>query len=256
MPDIQPLFSSDGLAALRAALQSRPLMAFDFDGTLAPLVPRPEDARVPLVLSRRLRRLARSLPVAIVTGRSVRDVAPRLGFRAAFIVGNHGAEEAGVEPPFDATPLDLARERLGRDRAQFARAGIQVEDKHYSLSLHYRQAADIAQAIALVDAFVEDLPPALQVIPGRMVRNIVLADAPDKGHAVTSLVERAECALALFVGDDVNDESVFAGAPANWLTVRVGNDYPQSQARYFLDGYPDVSRLLGTVLDLLENRRP
>jgi trehalose 6-phosphate phosphatase len=65
-------------------------------------------------------------------------------------------------------------------------------------------------------------------------------------------VRRARCPLAVFVGDDVNDETVFSKAPANWLTVRVGNDYPLSNAGYFLDGYADVGGLLDHMLGVLE----
>jgi trehalose 6-phosphate phosphatase len=252
MHEMKPLFGSEGLAALQTALRARPLMAFDFDGTLAPLVPRPEDARVPPPLSRRLRRLARCLPLAIVTGRSVEDVAPRLGFTAAFIVGNHGAEEAGVAPAFDPAPLDLVRDRIGQARSALATAGIQVEDKRFSLALHYRRSAEPALALACIDGLLADLPSSLQVVPGRMVRNVVLADAPDKGVAVAALLRRADRAAAIFVGDDVNDETVFSAAPPDWVTVRVGRDYPQSRARYFLDDYADVGRLVAAMLEMLQ----
>jgi len=252
MPEIRPLFATEGMAALRAALLAGPLVAFDFDGTLAPLVARPEDARVPVALSRCLRRLARRLPLAIVTGRSVEDVLPRLGFSAAYIIGNHGAEEAGVVPPFDTSPLDVVRERLSRSLEALTAAGVQVEDKRYSLALHYRRAPDSARALASLDELLRDLPPTLELVPGRMVRNVVLADAPDKGDAVAALVQRTGRALALFVGDDVNDESVFAGAPADWLTVRVGNDYPLSQARYYIDAYAEIGRLVDAVLEILD----
>ena len=90
---MQHLFSPKGEAALAALLRLQPLMAFDFDGTLAPIVAHPTDARIPPAVLTRLRALAQRLPVAIVTGRSVADVRARLGFEPHFVIGNHGVHE-------------------------------------------------------------------------------------------------------------------------------------------------------------------
>lgn len=253
MPEGVALFSRPGRAALQAALRARPLLAFDFDGTLAPLVRDPDEARVPPVLALQLQELASRLPLAIVTGRSVADVAPRLGFAAGYIIGNHGVEEAGVAVACDVHPLEIMRGRLAGVVGGLSAAGIQVEDKGYSLALHYRQAPDAYRAVAAADAILGDLPAGLEIVPGRMVFNIVLAAAPDKGAAVASLVERTASPLALFIGDDINDESVFSRAPADWLTVRVGNDFAQTRARYFLPSYGDVEPLITTMLTMLED---
>ena len=91
------LFTTEGEIALQAVMRLRPLLAFDFDGTLAPIVARPDEARVAEAVSRGLAALARDLPVAIITGRSVADVRPRLGFAPHYVIGNHGAEDP-VEP--------------------------------------------------------------------------------------------------------------------------------------------------------------
>jgi len=252
MQQIQHLFGTQGLQALGAAVRGSSLLAFDFDGTLAPLVDRPEDAKVPEPLARRLAHLGQLRPVAIVTGRGVADVTRRLGFPVAFIVGNHGAEERGAQPALDPAVFEPVRLRLRAARVPLLAAGVRLEDKQYSLALHYRQAPDPGRAQALIDALLGALPAAFSVVPGRMVRNVVLAGAPDKGDAVVALARRANCALAVFVGDDINDETVFSKAPDTWLTVRVGNDYPLSKARYFLDGYADVAVMLDRMVRLLE----
>ena len=72
------MFTLEGEAALASALACSPLLAFDFDGTLAPIVTDPDDARIPAPVARRLDRLASLLPVAIITGRAVADVRERL----------------------------------------------------------------------------------------------------------------------------------------------------------------------------------
>ena len=96
---MQHLFSPEGEAALAAVLRLQPLMAFDFDGTLAPIVARPTEARIPQAIVKHLRALAQRLPVAIVSGRAVGDVRQRLGFEPHFVLGSHGAED-------DSDPLE------------------------------------------------------------------------------------------------------------------------------------------------------
>src|SRR5262245_46574916 len=107
------LFTPDGERALAEVMQRRPLLAFDFDGTLAPIVARPDLACVPEPVAQGLTRLARDLPVAVVTGRSVADVRKRLGFEPRWVVGNHGAEDPDVGPPSAASQaLDALRHRI------------------------------------------------------------------------------------------------------------------------------------------------
>ena len=242
---MQHLFSPPGLAALRDTLQRRPLLAFDFDGTLAPIVARHDDARMPLPVTRRLRVLARHLPVAIVSGRSAADVRARLDFDPCFIVGNHGAENPFAERqdvPDDI--LDPVRERLRTHAADLVRAGVAVEDKRQSIALHYRLAPDREAAFRQITALLQGLGADIRVFGGKMVVNVAAADAPDKAQAVLALVRHAQVAAAVFVGDDLNDEPVFASAQPAWLTVRVGRDDPHSHAMFGLDHFQEVATML------------
>jgi len=254
MRELRDVFDAEGRLALAAALASRPLLAFDFDGTLASIVARPDDARVTGDVSERLYRLAQLRPVAIVTGRSIADVTRRLGFSPTYVVGNHGAED--TEQPFswDTSTLTPFRLRLAARADELQAAGIQVEDKRLSLALHYRLAPDPLAAVDRIDRLLDGLDPALRSFPGKCVVNIVLAAAPDKCDAVESLVLRAGCGCAVFVGDDVNDEAVFSRARPDWLTVRVGRDNPRSQARFFLDSETEVAAFLAQMLKALEAR--
>src|SRR6186713_659242 len=107
------LFTPEGERALQDVMHLRPLLAFDFDGTLAPIVARPDEARVPESVSLGLAELARDLPVAIITGRSVADVRPRLGFAPHYVIGNHGAEDPVEPQSARASPaLDALRQRI------------------------------------------------------------------------------------------------------------------------------------------------
>jgi trehalose 6-phosphate phosphatase len=237
--------SPEGLAALRAALRLQPLLAFDFDGTLAPIVAHPDDARVSVTTSRRLAGLARRYPVAIVTGRSVADVAPRLRFAPQYIVGNHGAEDlqdARMPRWFEA--LQGLRARIAGAADTLAAAGVQAEDKQFSLALHYRLAPDPERALQCIAQLLDPLGPGLATVGGKCVLNVVAAGAPDKGDAVLSLVRRSAAGAAVFVGDDINDEAVFEKAPAHWVTVRVGREPAPTRAAFRLHSPRQVATWL------------
>ena len=247
------LFRPEGEHALALALRQQPLLAFDFDGTLAPIVARPEDARLSAAVSARLKALATQLPLAIVTGRTVADVRTRLGFEPRFVVGNHGAEDAHEPRPdaLRAPRLDGLRQRLVARRAELAAAGIDVEDKGASLALHYRLSRQREQAQALISQILQSGDAAWRVFSGKMVVNVVLRDAPDKAAAVHALVARCGAACAVFAGDDINDEPVFESALPHWLTIRIGRGDGKSRARYFLNSPSEMAMLLERMQVLL-----
>lgn len=236
-----------GQDALAAVLRRCPLLAFDFDGTLTPIVATPDQARISQAVSGKLERLASRLPVAIVTGRRIDDVRPRLGFQPHFVVGNHGAEMAADDIALGANALQEVRSDLARRELELARAGIMVEDKGLSLALHYRLSRRPDEALTLIREVLRPVQPRCRTFSGKMVENVVPADAPDKALAVHRLVAHCNVSCAIFVGDDVNDEPVFASAPPDWLTIRVGRD-ADSQAGYFLHSTAEVGLLLDRML--------
>lgn len=258
------LLEPDGLRALDQALGQSPLLAFDFDGTLAPLVDHPEDARVPPALEPRLARLAELADIAIISGRALADLERRLSFRPRFLVGNHGAEGGAVELSQAAVLagetdmlLGAMRSRLSARRAVLTAAGVEVEDKGRSLALHYRRAPDPIPARAAIEQALAGHDPRLEVYGGKDVVNIVVAAAPDKGRALLALVERGSYGTAVFVGDDVNDESVFSRAPSGWITIRVGTD-ADSEARWRLASIHEMPAFIERMIETLEflARRP
>ncbi len=244
-------FSPEGQRALQALMAGQPLLAFDFDGTLAPIVSSPGDACVPAGVVQRLIRLAAWRPVAVVTGRAVADVRTRLGFEPAYVVGNHGAEDPRMAASQTSqAALQKARERLAAHAQGLMDVGVAVEDKGGSMALHYRLAPDQKKAIAAIDQVVDGLDGALETFGGKCVVNLVAAGAPDKGDAVLRLVQESGSDAAFFAGDDVNDEAVFELAPAHWLTVRVGHDARVSKAQYFLESQDEMAQMLQRMLDL------
>ena len=125
------------------------VLIFDFDGTLAPIVPHPEDAKVPEQIVAGLKILSRSWPVAVVTGRSVEDVKKKLGFTPDYLFGNHGAQRAGhLASTHLSEKLNRCRQFLFVNAPLLAARQVSVEDKGLSLALHYRQSENPVATLA------------------------------------------------------------------------------------------------------------
>ena len=252
---IRPLLSAAGEAELATLATARSLYAFDFDGTLAPIVASPDRARITAPMSRLLVALARQAPVAVISGRSRSDLRMRLPSDLLHIIGNHGNES---EAEF-ADELEQRR-LVGTWRRQLetllrgaASREILIEDKGLSLSLHYRLAADRDQARSGASKAIEQLTPAPLVIGGKMVINLLPQTARTKLEALQELATREQARRVLFVGDDDTDELVFERAPPEWITVRVAH-WNGSRARYFLHQQSNVTVLLDLLLRNLRLR--
>lgn len=250
------LLEAEGLLALDAALARRPLLAFDFDGTLSPLVDHPEDARLLPGLEPRLARLAELAGVAIISGRALADLKGRLPFAPRYLVGNHGAEgDAVVDDGGEGQALlDAMRRHLASHQPAFVAVGVEVEDKGRSLAVHYRRSPDASLAQAAIHEALAGHDPKLEVYGGKDVVNIVVAAAPDKGRALQALLERGSHDCAVFVGDDVNDESVFVRALPGWVTVRVGLDAPDSRAGWRLASIHEMPAFVDRLVTVLERQ--
>jgi trehalose 6-phosphate phosphatase len=194
----------DALTPL-AERPGRTALLFDVDGTLAPIVSRPELASVPAETRVELRRLSgRYGLVACVSGRAGTDAERVVGVAGIQYVGNHGLELDGRAHEFAGT-LAAFRRAVGRP----------VEDKVLSLSYHYRDAPDEAEARAELERVAKQAREA-GLVPswGRKVLEIRPPVAADKGTAVRTLLERSRAERALYAGDDTTDLDAFAGLAA------------------------------------------
>ena len=243
------LLSPEGRGALRAAIAARALFGFDFDGTLAPIMMQPDAVQMDARTAAAFAALTTRLDVAVITGRGVADVSHRLAGAPHWVIGNHGAE--GMP---DADPAALARAaaacagwRMQLEDGAAALPGIVIEDKTYTLCLHYRQTGEHDAARAQLAARIRTLQPAPHVVDGKCVFNLLPAGANDKFRALRTL---AGDAPAFFIGDDVTDEAVFTQAPPNWVTVKVGLE--PSAARFTLRDQAAVADCLELLLALAD----
>ncbi len=222
------------------------LMAFDFDGTLAPLVAHPDAAELRPRTRELLTALARLSPCLVISGRAQADAMKRLrGIGLLEVIGNHGLE-AGM-------PRDDLRERvrswLAIVEADLAGLeGVLLEDKGLSLSVHYRRSRHRKRALLSVLEAASKLAGA-RVVGGKKVVNLVPDGAGDKGTALLAARDRLGFKAAVYVGDDETDEDVFTRlALPELLGVHVGPG--PSRAPYFLRDQASVDRLLELFLEL------
>ena len=245
------VFSAPGMASLTRLGAVPSVLAFDLDGTLAPIVPNPDDARVPETTAALLTALERLWPLAIITGRSIADARERLGFLPTYLYGNHGAERPeGTLTSAWRRRLNPCRKHLISNRAELASRGVVVEDKGLSLALHYRSSGDAGMASSWLDALVAPVNGSIHTSHGHWVMNITPRHAPDKGDALLEVVQCSRAVQALMVGDDVNDECAFAKAPPGSVTVRVGPLDTSSGAQFRLSAQGRVDELLTMLLAL------
>jgi trehalose 6-phosphate phosphatase len=250
--------STLGLERLRGFVTPRSLLAFDVDGTLAPIVARPWDARIPSDLQRRLAAFTKKSTVAIITGRAVDDARPMLEFNPAYLIGNHGCEGLpGFESATSIYASECAQwldELRAEGEAWRDTPGVTLEDKTYSLTFHYRHAARRDAALRTLEARAAELSPLPRVIHGDCVLNLVPREAPHKGDALLELLEHSGCEHALYVGDDTTDEDVFRLDIPELLSVRV-HQSDDTAAELYLHGQVDVVRLLDAIDKFMESAR-
>jgi trehalose 6-phosphate phosphatase len=228
----------------------------DIDGTLLDLAPTPREVWVPPGLARTLNGLIERTAgaLALVSGRSLNDIDLIFAPEQFPAVGGHGAEmRISVDSESVATHAPPMDKELKRRLAAIARLspGILLEDKGYSLALHYRLAPHaekaIYEAIALIRADLPDAP--IELMPGKCVYEIKHSGF-NKATGVLELMahEPFRGRRPIFIGDDVTDESVFALMPdLGGLAFSVGRR-ATGVADHF-DEPRDVRQWLARLLD-------
>ena len=237
------------LARLRDA--KRIALLLDCDGTLVPLKPHPSEVRVPPQVKEVLRRLVanRSLFVAIVSGRRVRDLKALLNVKGLHYFGLHGAEwDRGSTRVRPATLAAIRAAKQAARRTFQAWPGIWVEDKVRTFSIHYRQAKPAARDAASVAlaTLLERWGDALHVLNGNRVWEILPREVAGKSSTVLRILKDLPAGTpAIYIGDDGTDELAFK-VLENQITVRVGG-HCATCARYYLRTPSDVIRFLARL---------
>lgn len=236
----------------------------DIDGTLCEIVERPGAALIPRGARASLAALTRApasnVHLAFVTGRSIADARRMIGLDGIIIYGNHGmerlADSGNIRGPEGwehmGPNLRSGAQELSRMVATIP--GTSLEDKQFTLTVHYREM-DMA-ALPELKERVNDvaLRYGLRASPGKCVINLAPGAAAGKDVAALEIVRDfagdAKTASIFFAGDDVTDEDAFRALSRfpSAVTVRVGRADAESAAQYSMEAPTDVHELLALIV--------
>lgn len=252
-----------------ALLSHRPFAWFtDVDGTLSPIVDRPEEATVAPRLRTLADRLARRIDrFVVVSGRTPAHAKEMVGVERAVYVGNHGLgvlQNGRDELIPDAEPFAAAVAKIEPVAAAIDVDGLVIENKGPILALHYRQSSDAvaARQALLVAAQRLATQHGLVVHEGRKVIELRPPLSRDKGQAVRDIVRREGIRAAVYVGDDLTDLDAFRvlralreTGVAHTVTIAVAatevDQRVLDEADFRVEGVEGVARLMDAVVDVL-----
>ena len=241
------------------------LLLSDYDGTLTPIVERPELAELPGATSILLQRLAhhRKFELGIISGRAISDLKELVGIDGIIYAGNHGLEIEGPGFKFinplaeDIKPLLHLLHRVLVQSLTFIK-GAFVEDKGLTLSVHYRQVDE--SRVSEVTNAVESIVSASRAIgkvkttTGKKVYEVRPAVDWGKGKAIQLLLDKRtrkkRRPLVIFLGDDRTDEDGFKVVNGyGGISIFIGEENTESNAAYFLRAPSEVERFFELLLD-------
>ncbi|WP_349270638.1 trehalose 6-phosphate phosphatase [Mycolicibacterium parafortuitum] len=231
-----------------AARTARLLVASDFDGTLAPIVNNPEDARPLPAAAEALVDLA-ALPAtesALISGRALATLRELSSAPSAVhLVGSHGAEfESGFSRDIDRDLLAVITDALRAIAAD--KPGVAVETKPASVALHVRNASPSDGEAALAAAWDASSAWDAHITTGKAVLEFAVVST-DKGEALDILRGEFDATAVVFFGDDVTDEKAFVRLRDSDVGVKVGPG--ETAARYRVDSPADVATAVRFLAD-------
>jgi trehalose 6-phosphate phosphatase len=255
----------DGGQLVRDLAGRRPAVFLDYDGTLTPIVDRPEDALISESMREAVRGLAKRCPVCVVSGRDRRVVQELMGVDYLIVAGSHGFD---IWSPAGGEIQREEGEEFGRlleeveARLREELGGIEgalIEPKKSSVAAHYRLVSEDERPRVgqVVDEILAEHPDELKVTPGKMVYEVQPNIDWDKGKAVLYLLGALgldrDDVVPMYLGDDITDEHAFEALATRGIGIFVGAaDDPEVAGRttaadYVLHDVQEVERFLGTL---------
>lgn len=249
------LLSAEGREALRTIASQPMLYAFDFDGTLAKISPDRASVKLTRAMHEWLTELAKRAPCAIISGRSLSDLTPRVNNAVPHLIGNHGLESP-LTPPVTLLWADgicggWRHSLKGELAPQLADLGVDVEDKRYSLTLHYRQSKEPALVLPVLLAILNQLSPSPRMILGKLSISLLPPGKGSKGDAALALMRHLRQPALFFIGDDETDEDVFVLPEGLAMGVRVG-PHAGSHARYYIKHQGEIEDVLRFLIHRMD----
>lgn len=247
------LFSEENLRILKSLNTDDTLFAFDFDGTLAPIHQNYKDAKISPSTKLLLSNLSLNLKMSIISGRSLSDLQSRVPSSFQYLIGNHGTEGLPCWDFLDSKIKDKCQKikilLMQFLKDEFSTSAIEIEDKLYTLTIHYKGAPNLYRTQTIIKKKIAPLEPLARIIPGKDIFNIIPKEASNKGQALLEIMHDSKSQFAFYIGDDDTDEDVFAINDPRIFTVRVGKK-EGSKAKYFVEHQGDIDTLLQYLIEM------
>jgi len=250
--------------AIADRLCAQPRLAcLDYDGTLTPIRPSPPEAVLAPAMRAAIVKLAKPTPVAIVTGRELRDARALVDVDLIY-AASHGFEfQFPGEPSERYGPAEIYHEAITdtanrAERSARAINGLMIERKAFSTAIHYRNTP--AEEVPKVEVLVNELEadhPNLRVLRGKKVCEFQPRIDWNKGRAVALLAARLEVPLerVLYIGDDVTDEDAFRMIAGKGIGILVSETGHETAADYRLNDPDEVRTFLDRLAEALDDAR-
>jgi trehalose-phosphatase len=246
----------------------RVFLLLDYDGTLTPIVERPELALLSPDMKKLLRAATARHKVAVISGRALTNLKKLVGLRGIYYVGNHGLEMSGprvrfTEPKALSVRSVITRicEKLRRELKEIK--GALIEDKGLTASVHYRmvEPGELKRLENVVKRVTEAHVRAGEVCLTRSKKVLEIKPAVDwnKGKAalwITRTVDPEERLTPVYLGDDRTDEDAFEALRGRGVTILVSRRPKRSRAKFFLKSVEEVKIFLRMLITVMPPETP
>lgn len=226
----------------------------DFDGTLAPIIERPREAKALEGTEELVSALGEKIDVAVISGRGLDDIRRRFWVDDIYYAGSHGMEIVAPdgrvhEPEAVEQYLPVLNRIEGPLRDRFAgRDGIEIERKRFGLTVHFRREPEAKGEVEQVLGQIVAENPGLKVGLGKMVRELQPDVEWDKGHALRfiqkQLADVGRGGRPIYIGDDWTDEHAFEVIEDEGIGILVSEEERPTAARYGLANPGEVQEFL------------
>lgn len=262
-----PASALEKFETLAQQLQGHSIALFtDYDGTLTPIVQRPEAATLSDEMRSLLQQLAQHCTVAVVSGRDLADVRRMVNLDSLYYAGSHGFDIAGPDLQMQQQEAEASLPALEAAEQWFQQqlkdlTGIRIERKRFAIALHYRAASPEAeqQLEAAVAKALKD-HPQLRQSRGKKIFELQPDVAWDKGRAILWLLEQlgmdSPQVVPLYLGDDTTDEDGFRALRDRGIGIRVGAEEEPTEAHYVLSAPDAVQQFFRALLPTLKEPPP
>jgi alpha,alpha-trehalase len=228
----------------------------DYDGTLTPIVEHPEDATLSRSMRHTLKDLSKKCPVAVISGRELKDIRKRVGIEDIIYAGSHGFDISGPDftyrhglefvPALDAAEQDLKKALNGIQ-------AVRIERKTFSIAVHFRQVPEkaVESVEKAVDEVIENFP-SLRKTGGKKIFECRPNIDWHKGKALLLILEKSELErsriLPMYIGDDLTDEDAFEVLAHDGVGIVVRDESRPTWARYALNNPAEVKQFLNFLV--------